>query len=58
MPAELKAKLEAAAVENRRSITAELVARIEASFGDDQQADLLAERIARKLMELQKAPEK
>lgn len=32
MPAELKQKLETAAAENRRSITAELVARLEESF--------------------------
>lgn len=33
MPLELKEKLEAAAAENRRSTTAELVARLEESFG-------------------------
>ncbi|MDY0207471.1 MAG: Arc family DNA-binding protein [Pseudomonas sp.] len=32
MPQELKDKLESAAIENRRSITAELVARLENSF--------------------------
>lgn len=32
MPAELKARIEAAAAQNRRSATAEIVARLEASF--------------------------
>ncbi|TKD32613.1 Arc family DNA-binding protein [Azotobacter chroococcum] len=35
IPAELKARLEAAAKENRRSITAELVHRLEVTFSDD-----------------------
>lgn len=52
MPAELKAELERAAKENRRSVTAELVARLEASFGSDQQIDLIAERLAKRLVEL------
>ncbi len=32
IPAELKARLEAAATQNRRSITAELIARLESGF--------------------------
>lgn len=35
IPAELKAQLEAAAEKNKRSITAELVARLEESFAAD-----------------------
>lgn len=38
MPAELKQKLETAAAENRRSITAELVARLEESFAGNSDA--------------------
>jgi predicted DNA-binding protein len=35
IPAELKAQLDSAAAKNKRSITAELVARLEESFSSD-----------------------
>lgn len=36
IPLELKERLEEAAAANRRSVTAELIARLETSFSDDQ----------------------
>lgn len=42
IPAELRDRLEAAAKENKRSLTAELIERIEASFEGDEQAYELA----------------
>lgn len=36
IPQELKDRLEEAAVANKRSVTAELIARLESSFSDDQ----------------------
>ena len=51
IPQSLKAKIEAAAADNRRSMTAEIVARLEASFefdiaGHERQLDRLQETIA------------
>ena len=42
IPADLRDRLEAAAKENKRSLTAELIERIEASFASDEQAYELA----------------
>lgn len=52
MPLELKEKLEAAAAENRRSTTAELVARLEESFGQPTSggaASWAAEEISKRI---------
>ena len=42
MPAELKAMLEAAAVQNKRSTTAELVARLQETFAIDEALQSIA----------------
>lgn len=52
IPAELKAKLEQAAHENGRSITNELVARLEASFDNDQPSK---EGLEQRLKDLEQA---
>lgn len=57
LPVELKKRLEHEAIETRRSLSAEIIARLEASFvGDDLTAgwsegdiDILAEVLAQKL---------
>lgn len=53
MPAKLKQKLEQAAARNHRSITAELIARLEESFlmeGDDDLYELTTDISKKKLM--------
>ncbi|TWH63817.1 Arc-like DNA binding dprotein [Azomonas agilis] len=52
LPYSLYEQLKASAETHHRSINAELVARLEASFGSDQQIDLIAERLAKRLVEL------
>ena len=54
IPAPLKEKIEAAAADNHRSMTAEIISRLEASFNEDQSLSdheerlrLLEERINR-----------
>ncbi|MBJ9925928.1 MULTISPECIES: Arc family DNA-binding protein [Burkholderia] len=60
IPLELKERLDAASTQKRRSLTAEVVARLEASFStggedggvhiDDRTLDLFAEHIAEKVV--------
>ena len=50
MPADLKDRLDAAAEENKRSLTAEVVARLEESFGDiDVLKDVAREVVTAKI---------
>ncbi|WP_114810817.1 Arc family DNA-binding protein [Paraburkholderia kururiensis] len=60
IPLELKERLDAASAKKRRSLTAEVVARLEASFSaasdvettiDDRTMDLFAEHVAGKVVE-------
>lgn len=53
MPEALKTALDAAALENKRSLTAEIVARLQASF-DAEQADISVTDLA-KLLDAQEA---
>ncbi|MGF6781119.1 Arc family DNA-binding protein [Paraburkholderia sp. GAS334] len=60
MPADLKARLERAASDNRRSTTAEIMARLEESFTggaapiDEHTLDLFAEKVGQVLDEREK----
>lgn len=49
LPYSLYEQLKASADAHHRSINAELVARLEASFGGDQQAEQIADLVAKKL---------
>lgn len=63
VPAALKERLEEASAQNKRSLTAEIVARLEESFGlergavgavDDRTLDLFAEKVGQVLDERDK----
>lgn len=54
MPSELREQLELLAAQSKRSLNAEIIARLEESVAGNHQADLLAERIAYKLLKLHK----
>jgi hypothetical protein len=59
LPADLKAKIEAAAEQGGRSLTAEVVRRLEISFDSAEERDADADKIieaARRIQELIKIP--
>lgn len=49
MPPEVRAKVEEAAKQNHRSLNAEILARIESSLVEAQQAEQIADLVAQKL---------
>lgn len=58
LPQELKDKLEQSAQENGRSITSELIIRLDESFNKKQQSDNLEVKLDQILTEIQSLKEK